>query len=137
MQWLRESEIKHGRICMLAILGVIVPQLGIHLPNYPAEPDWTVSLPKAIEVNYFYSRLWLLRQMLTCYVQANPFGMLQVAFSIAIIEGYYFPENFWTDGGSRAPGMYRAQYEGSNLTRCEQEILASTLLVSTMASPSP
>eukprot|EP00871_Galdieria_phlegrea_P001014 jgi/Galph1/1913/GphlegSOOS_G621.1 len=32
IQWLRESEIKHGRICMLAALGFIVQEF-IHLPG--------------------------------------------------------------------------------------------------------
>jgi len=35
IQWLREAELKHGRICMLAATGYIVPELFGGLPNYP------------------------------------------------------------------------------------------------------
>jgi hypothetical protein len=32
-QWLREAELKHGRVAMLATIGVLVTQCGIHLPS--------------------------------------------------------------------------------------------------------
>merc|ERR1719409_575052 len=34
IKWLREAELKHGRICMIATLGMIVPEM-YGLPNYP------------------------------------------------------------------------------------------------------
>lgn len=51
---------------MLAFLGVIVPTLGINVPGYPAEPDWTVALQKA--------------------AAANPLGVAQIFLAIGIIE---------------------------------------------------
>jgi light-harvesting complex I chlorophyll a/b binding protein 1 len=33
LNWARWSEIKHGRICQLAIVGIIVQQAGIHFPG--------------------------------------------------------------------------------------------------------
>jgi light-harvesting complex I chlorophyll a/b binding protein 1 len=33
LKYARWAEIKHGRICMLAIVGIIVQQAGIHLPG--------------------------------------------------------------------------------------------------------
>eukprot|EP00174_Griffithsia_okiensis_P000705 GO256235.1.p1 GENE.GO256235.1~~GO256235.1.p1 ORF type:complete len:174 (+),score=61.02 GO256235.1:48-524(+) len=33
LNFLREAELKHGRICMLAILGWVFPELVGHLPN--------------------------------------------------------------------------------------------------------
>lgn len=33
LKYARWAEIKHGRICMLAILGILVQQSGIHLPG--------------------------------------------------------------------------------------------------------
>lgn len=33
LKYARWAEIKHGRICMLAVVGIIVQQLGIHLPG--------------------------------------------------------------------------------------------------------
>lgn len=37
VKWLQEAEIKHGRICMLAILGLIVGEL-YSFPFYPDAP---------------------------------------------------------------------------------------------------
>jgi light-harvesting complex I chlorophyll a/b binding protein 1 len=33
LKYARAAEIKHGRICMLAIVGILVQQSGIHLPG--------------------------------------------------------------------------------------------------------
>jgi len=33
LKYARWAELKHGRICMLAILGILVQQAGIHLPG--------------------------------------------------------------------------------------------------------
>jgi light-harvesting complex I chlorophyll a/b binding protein 1 len=33
LDFLREAEIKHGRICMLAVVGFVVTDLGFHLPG--------------------------------------------------------------------------------------------------------
>ena len=33
VKWLREAELKHGRVAMLATIGVLVTQCGIHLPS--------------------------------------------------------------------------------------------------------
>jgi len=33
LNWMREAEIKHGRICMLGFLGFIVNDAGIHFPG--------------------------------------------------------------------------------------------------------
>ena len=33
LKYARWAEIKHGRICMLAVVGIVVQQAGIHLPG--------------------------------------------------------------------------------------------------------
>ena len=33
MYWMREAELKHGRLCMLAIVGCITVDSGIHFPG--------------------------------------------------------------------------------------------------------
>jgi light-harvesting complex I chlorophyll a/b binding protein 1 len=33
LKYARWSELKHGRVCMLAIIGILVQQAGIHLPG--------------------------------------------------------------------------------------------------------
>merc|ERR1719183_673358 len=37
MGWMREAEIKHGRVCMLATVGWISADLGLRAPGVPAE----------------------------------------------------------------------------------------------------
>jgi len=45
--WLREAELKHGRMSMLAITGVMVQSAGIHLPGNAdisfANADWAMA----------------------------------------------------------------------------------------------
>jgi len=48
-QYLEESEIKHGRMAMLAWTGVWATHvgglgMGMHIPGFPVEPDWTKAL---------------------------------------------------------------------------------------------
>ena len=52
--WLREAELKHGRMSMLAIVGVMVQSSGVHLPGNADisfdNPDWAsapTTLPLA------------------------------------------------------------------------------------------
>jgi len=33
LYWMREAELKHGRLCMLAIVGYIAVDMGIHFPG--------------------------------------------------------------------------------------------------------
>jgi len=37
VKWLREAELKHGRVCMVAFLGYVSVDLGFKLPGH----DWT------------------------------------------------------------------------------------------------
>lgn len=52
--WLREAELKHGRMAMLAVVGIIVQSSGVHLPGNAdvsfANTDWAsapTTLPAA------------------------------------------------------------------------------------------
>lgn len=67
---------------MLAFLGVIVPTLGINVPGYPAEPDWTVALQKA--------------------AAANPLGVAQIFLAIGIIEVSSSSRRMEREGGTGA-----------------------------------
>ena len=39
--WLREAELKHGRLSMMAIVGVFMQSAGVHLPGVPENSDWS------------------------------------------------------------------------------------------------
>jgi len=84
IKWLREAELKHGRICMLATTGIIVQEL-IGLPNYPGYN------PNPVEA----------------FSSVPPEGLLQILFFIIWLEnlghkGKFFMTNAFEDG--RAPG---------------------------------
>eukprot|EP00638_Chattonella_subsalsa_P021246 CAMPEP_0117859394 /NCGR_PEP_ID=MMETSP0950-20121206/3111_1 /TAXON_ID=44440 /ORGANISM="Chattonella subsalsa, Strain CCMP2191" /LENGTH=202 /DNA_ID=CAMNT_0005709267 /DNA_START=64 /DNA_END=672 /DNA_ORIENTATION=+ len=84
LKWLQEAEIKHGRVCMLAFVGILATKFGIHIPDYPVQTnDFTVAFGEMIE--------------------KNPFAFLQIIFSIALIEGQSYPGDLWF-GKGREPG---------------------------------
>lgn len=69
LKYARASELKHGRIAMLAIVGIVVQQAGIHLPGdaytntdifgAPSTVGWAVNLQifafmSAVEIANFW-----------------------------------------------------------------------------------
>jgi hypothetical protein len=85
-KWLRESELKHCRIAMLASIGAFTAQWGLAIPGYTpvASGDPTENLNQ--------------------FVLDWPFGFTQILFSIALIEGTSFPGEFWFGKGDREAG---------------------------------
>ena len=83
-KWLRESELKHCRIAMLASIGAFTAQYGVVIPGYTAVADPVENL------NHFVTE-W-------------PLGFSQIIASIAIIEGSKFPGDFWFGKGDREAG---------------------------------
>eukprot|EP00913_Durusdinium_trenchii_P025596 g24024.t1 len=86
VQWLRESELKHGRCAMLAIVGIFAQQ-SFHIDGYPEAP-WYEALQK-------------------CY--DNPqgivgFGIAQISAFAMVIEGKFFPNDAWIGQMDREPG---------------------------------
>ncbi|CAE7467126.1 unnamed protein product, partial [Symbiodinium pilosum] len=47
VQWLRESELKHGRCAMLAVVGIFA-QGATHIPGYPEAP-WYEALKQCYD----------------------------------------------------------------------------------------
>merc|ERR1719263_1451364 len=77
-QWMREAEIKHGRVAMLAFTGALVQSYGMHF-------DGKLN-------GMFYEK------------GVNPFGMAQILLFIGLTEGYTFPEGAWSGDMKREPG---------------------------------
>jgi len=66
--FLREAELKHGRIAMLAFAGVLVTNGGVHLPgDFWLDPDWTTAWGSV--------------------GAKNPAGLAQVVAAIGLFEG--------------------------------------------------
>jgi len=66
--WLREAELKHGRISMLAFAGILAQNGGLHLPGEQwVHPDWTSAWGEV--------------------AASNPLATVQVILGIAFFEG--------------------------------------------------
>eukprot|EP00446_Apocalathium_sp_SHHI-4_P001063 CAMPEP_0177173890 /NCGR_PEP_ID=MMETSP0367-20130122/11890_1 /TAXON_ID=447022 ORGANISM="Scrippsiella hangoei-like, Strain SHHI-4" /NCGR_SAMPLE_ID=MMETSP0367 /ASSEMBLY_ACC=CAM_ASM_000362 /LENGTH=385 /DNA_ID=CAMNT_0018620219 /DNA_START=16 /DNA_END=1170 /DNA_ORIENTATION=+ len=87
VQWLREAELKHGRVCMLTFVGMIV-QSAWQIPGLPQEPDWS----KTLETMLFESG------------QVGQLSLLQVSIFAMFMEGKFYPEDAWIGQMKREPG---------------------------------
>ena len=85
-QWLREAELKHCRIAMLAAVGAFTAQWGLVIPGYSAVAGGDPV------------------QNLNQFCLDWPFGLAQILFSIAVIEGSAFPGDAWFGKMEREPG---------------------------------
>lgn len=83
-KWLREAELKHCRIAMLASVGAFSAQWGLAIPGYSTVPDPVENLNQFV-ANY-------------------PFGFAQIILSIGLIEGASDVGDFWFGKGDREAG---------------------------------
>jgi|Transcript_12941 hypothetical protein len=86
IKWLREAELKHGRICMLASVGMVAPEF-FTLPNYPG------ATPNPVEA----------------FSSVPSEGIAQIFLFMAWLELYYFNKGKWTmmtmfEDKDRVPG---------------------------------
>ena len=91
VKWMREAELKHGRVCMLAVVGWLVTSAGIHLPS----EDGLYSVTNPIDA----------------FFHVGPSVMGQIFVFIGALEslahkGKMSPENIFDDG--RKPGNFGA-----------------------------
>ncbi|KAJ1630955.1 light harvesting complex protein 2 [Pavlovales sp. CCMP2436] len=81
LKWLREAELKHGRICMLAFAGTFVQTF---TPTLVTDVDWFKAS--------------------SAYASSNPGGAAQILLGIALVEGQSDTLELYSGGGSRAAG---------------------------------
>mmetsp|Transcript_32348 Transcript_32348/g.54525 ORF Transcript_32348/g.54525 Transcript_32348/m.54525 type:complete len:210 (-) Transcript_32348:187-816(-) len=105
-KWLREAELKHCRIAMLATMGAFTGQQGFVFPGFSAVADPVANLNK--------------------YVADYPQGFAQIILAIGVIEGWFFPGEFWFGGGERAAGDlgYDPLQLGKKKTQEEKDFVA-------------
>merc|ERR1719412_72493 len=77
IRWLREAELKHGRVCMLATVGWIATDLGLRVPGGPFQVS-------TLEAHDAMVKFGAMPQMLAWIGYAELFGFLAI---IAMMEG--------------------------------------------------
>jgi len=85
VEWLRESELKHGRVCMLAVVGFVATDCGLRLPG-------DMHNVASINAHDMAVDLGAMTQILTFILAAECIGFL------AILE--------MLDGSGRKPGDF-------------------------------
>jgi hypothetical protein len=89
-QWMREAEIKHGRVAMLAFTGALVQSYGMHF-------DGKMN-------GMFYEKGVNPFEATPSAFATNPMGMVQILLLIGLTEGYTFPEGAWSGDMTREAG---------------------------------
>jgi len=120
MGWMREAEIKHGRICMLGTVGWISTDLGLRAPGVPAElKSASLTSFAAHDVAVTDGRLLML--LIVC-------GVFEIAGSAAIqatIEGKRAPGDFALMGGfSKADDKKLAALKQAEIKHCRLGMMA-------------
>ena len=83
--WFRESELKHGRAAMLAVVGIVVPEF-VRIPGAQFSFD---AVPRVIEAH-----------------DALPDSMMQIFLWISFLEAVSFPALANMNAFDRAPGSF-------------------------------
>jgi len=86
VKWLREAEIMHGRVCMVACLGYISVDLGFKLPNH----DWSSFAAHDKSLGPF----------------GGAMGQLLLFISLIEILAGIPATNYTMNGGDREPGDF-------------------------------
>mmetsp|Transcript_8097 Transcript_8097/g.16344 ORF Transcript_8097/g.16344 Transcript_8097/m.16344 type:complete len:239 (-) Transcript_8097:84-800(-) len=107
-QFLQEAEIKHGRMSMLAWTGVWATTntgmgLGMHIPGFPVEPDWTKAL------GTFQAE------------QPAMFAAILLFISIAEGESVGWSGDNWRGKGTKEPGNFGFDVFGLKATYDEEK----------------
>jgi hypothetical protein len=92
--WLREAELKHCRVCMLAFVGILVTASGKHWPGDTFAAATEAGWPNA----------------LAAIQKTNPGIVAQGVAAIGIYEGYSFGKN-----RGRWDGLWFGEREGSGI----------------------
>ena len=106
VDYLREAELKHGRMCQLAWLGYVAVDLGMRIPGYPEAMSTATSASAhgpAVEYGALGNILvWIAFAEMTSWIGVSQmflwFGLLEVIDGIAIMQ--------MLEGSGRAPGDF-------------------------------
>merc|ERR1719310_1012166 len=107
-QWMREAEIKHGRVAMLAFTGALVQEYGMHF-------DGTLA-------GQYYEKGVNAFEATPSAFATNPAGMAQILLAIGLTEGVTFPEGAWAGTMKREPGDLGYRVMRKNDVMEEQQI---------------
>jgi len=120
MGWMREAEIKHGRVCMLGTVGWIAADFGLRAPGVPAElKAASVTSFAAHDIAVADGRLLML--LILC-------GVFEIAGSAAIkatLDGKREPGDFALMGGfSKVDAKKLAALKQAEIKHCRLGMMA-------------
>jgi light-harvesting complex I chlorophyll a/b binding protein 1 len=110
VEWLRESELKHGRVCMLAVLGFVATDVGFRIPGAMHQVASINAHDMAVEMGG-------MTQILTWIAVAECIGYLAI---LEMLDGSgRQPGDFGFDplqiGGANDPEMQLKEIENGRL----------------------
>jgi light-harvesting complex I chlorophyll a/b binding protein 1 len=110
VDWLRESELKHGRVCMLAVVGFVATDLGFRLPGEMHQVASINAHDMAVDMG-------AMTQIITFIAIAECIGYLAI---LEMLDGSgRQPGNFGLDplriGGADDPEMQLKEIENGRL----------------------
>jgi len=117
MAWMREAEIKHGRVCMLATIGWIAVDWGLRAPGLP---DSLTSLNSYQAHDASVAQGGLIVLMIAC-------GVFEIAGAGAIkasLDGERVPGDFALTGGFGKTDASLAKLREQEIAHCRLGMMA-------------
>jgi len=126
LSWMREAEIKHGRVCMLAIVGYIAVDLGFRAPGAPA----SITSFQAHDYAVSSGQMWVLLAF------AGVFEIAGAAGIAATLQGDREPGDFALYPGATIPGNAPkdlTRLRTQEIVHCRLAMLAFSGLITQVA----
>mmetsp|Transcript_42838 Transcript_42838/g.134381 ORF Transcript_42838/g.134381 Transcript_42838/m.134381 type:complete len:239 (-) Transcript_42838:888-1604(-) len=101
IRWLREAEVKHGRVCMLATVGFIATDLGLKLPGDVHQVSSVAAHDAA--------------------VQSGAMAQLLLWIGVAEVWGAIAIKEMILDDSGRMPGDFKLDLDGSFAKMSDEE----------------
>ena len=117
MAWMREAEIKHGRVCMLGVIGWLAVDWGMRAPGLPAS---LAGLNSYQAHDAAVAQGGLIVLMIAC-------GVFEIAGSGAIkasLEGTRVPGDFALTGGFGKTPESLAKLREQEIAHCRLGMMA-------------
>ena len=115
MEWMREAEIKHGRVCMLATVGWLTVDAGVRAPGLPKE---------LATVNSWSAHDAAVGPLLVLLIFCGVFEVAGFAAIDASLKGKRVPGEFALTGGYGKTPASMARLKQAEIKHCRLAMMA-------------